>query len=190
MERTYGSPLAESNLPTAFGMFHIHAFAEGLVARSGDPLDGCLVRIHSSCLTGEVFHSTRCDCREQLDAAMNLIAKEGGLIVYLQQEGRGIGLVEKIKAYHLQDKGMDTYQANAELGHPEDARTYDAAVSLLRQFNLRRVRLLTNNPEKVAALEAAGIRVQQIPLQAPSRPEREQYLAAKKARGHTLEFSK
>ena len=121
--------------------------------------------MHSECLTGDVFGSLRCDCGEQLDQAMKKIAEKGeGVLVYLKQEGRGIGLSEKLRAYELQEKGLDTVEANLELGHPIDGRNYDFAGKILEYFKIRDVELLTNNPEKISALEALGFNVLRSPL--------------------------
>ena len=113
-----------------------------------------LVRVHSECMTGDVFGSTRCDCGQQLDLSLSQIGAEGGCLIYLRQEGRGIGLVEKLKAYNLQDEGMDTIEANEALGHQADARSFDVAAEILRSLGMLEVRLLTNNPQKVASVEA------------------------------------
>jgi len=148
-----------------------------------------LVRIHSECMTGDVFGSTRCDCGAQLDQALVRIGKEGGCLIYLRQEGRGIGLVEKLKAYNLQDDGLDTIQANEALGHPADARTFEAAAGILKALNLTEVRLLTNNPEKVNELEANDITVvKREPLVIAPLAENAAYLEVKKTlMGHWLD---
>ncbi|NQZ69742.1 MAG: GTP cyclohydrolase II [Lentisphaeria bacterium] len=148
-----------------------------------------LTRIHSECLTGDVFHSARCDCGEQLDFSMEQIVKEGqGVIVYLRQEGRGIGLINKIRAYKLQDDGLDTVDANVELGFPADMRDYDIAAEILQDLNIKSVRLMTNNPEKIDSLNENGIKVtERIAVAIPSREENEFYLKTKKDRmGHIL----
>src|SRR6266542_2736427 len=161
--------VAEAGFPSRFGVFRIFGF-EG---RTGDRLEEAvvlkmgdiagpppLVRIHSQCLTGDVFHSLRCDCRAQLELSLNRIAEEGrGLLIYEHQEGRGIGLLNKLRAYELQDEGADTVEANEQLGFRSDLRNYELPGEILRYFGLRQVRLLSNNPEKVAAVERAGVAV-------------------------------
>ena len=147
-----------------------------------------LVRIHSECLTGDIFGSERCDCGAQLDAAISQISRDGGTLIYLRQEGRGIGLANKIKAYALQDQGMDTAEANVTLGHPVDNRDYAVAAQILKAQNIHRVRLMTNNPEKIKQLTHFGIEVcQRIPLELPSNPNNHAYLSCKKNKmGHLL----
>ncbi len=176
-----------ARLPTAFGEFTITVYhdregKEHLAVRMGD-LEGppALVRVHSECLTGDVFGSVRCDCGEQLHAALRYISQEGrGLLLYLRQEGRGIGLNNKIRAYALQDQGMDTVEANLHLGFPADGRSYAHAAAMLKDLGVHAVRLATNNPEKVKALESAGINVvERVPYQIPARPENYAYLRTK-----------
>ncbi len=149
-----------------------------------------LVRIHSECITGDLFGSSRCDCGDQLDASLSLIAKEGGVLVYLRQEGRGIGLSNKLKAYALQEKGLDTVEANLELGLPIDGRDYAVAYQLLREMGLKQVRLLTNNPEKVEALQRYGLKVtERLPLHTSETTENRCYLKTKREKlGHFLEL--
>src|SRR5664279_1757934 len=162
--------IAEADFPTQFGHFRIYGFEgaiasqteEAVVLRMGDVASGDppLVRIHSECLTGDVFHSLRCDCRSQLELSLELIAGEGrGLIIYEHQEGRGIGLLNKLRAYQLQDAGADTVEANERLGFEADLRSYQMPGEILHFLGVKRVRLLSNNPEKIAALENAGIEV-------------------------------
>src|SRR5438128_7513853 len=141
-----------------------------------------LVRIHSQCLTGDVFGSLRCDCRQQLEMALSLIGAAGsGVLVYEQQEGRGIGLMAKLQAYELQDKGMDTVQANEELGFKADHREFQLPAEVLKTLDVKEVRLLSNNPQKVAALEAAGIKVvERVPCEVEPHAASERYLATKK----------
>lgn len=147
-----------------------------------------LVRIHSECFTGEVLHSKHCDCRGQLDGALQSIAEEGeGCIIYLRQEGRGIGLQNKLKAYQLQQKkGLDTMEANWELGFESDLREYHAAVGVLKQLNLKKVRLMTNNPNKIEALAEAGFAVERVPLQVEENPHNAFYLKTKREKGGHL----
>jgi len=188
--------LAEANLPTDFGCFKIIAFKslrgaeEFPVLVKGDlnPEIPTLVRIHSQCLTGDVFHSTKCDCGRQLDHAMRLIQTEGrGVIVYQQQEGRGIGITNKIRAYALQDAGQDTVEANLSLGFDVDLRQYECCVDILKQLNLRRVRLMSNNPDKIAALERAGFEVERVPIEIEPHERSLGYMRTKKDKlGHLL----
>lgn len=161
------------------------AIALGELSRSRDPL----VRIHSECLTGDVFGSQRCDCGPQLREAVERIADVGGYLLYLRQEGRGIGLYAKLDAYALQDQGLDTYEANEALGFRADARDYTVAAQMIRALGLRRVSLLSNNPDKAAQLESLGIAVaQQVSTQVHWSPANARYLATKAARGaHTFE---
>jgi GTP cyclohydrolase II len=153
-----------------------------------------LVRLHSECLTGDILGSLRCDCGPQLDGALHAMAAEAkvggwGVLLYLRQEGRGIGLVNKLKAYRLQDQGFDTLEANRRLGHPAEARDFPVAARMLELLGVRAVRLMTNNPAKVAALEAAGVTVaERVPHALPANPHNERYLATKRDRaGHLLE---
>jgi GTP cyclohydrolase II len=190
-------PLVESRLPTKYGGFIILAF-EGdvddmphLALVSDKFVKGSEVtvpvRVHSECMTGDVFASSRCDCGEQLASSMIQVQKEGGILIYLRQEGRGIGLVEKLKAYILQDKGQDTYEANVNLGHPEDGRSFVPAIEILRYLEVRSINLLTNNPDKVGAFEdVEDINViQRLPLEVGLDPENEEYLEAKRlVKGH------
>ncbi|WP_245874147.1 3,4-dihydroxy-2-butanone-4-phosphate synthase [Alkalispirochaeta sphaeroplastigenens] len=183
-------PSSQALLPTDFGDFRVRAFRTADPATpevlllehpgeepSGDPP---LVRVHSECLTGEALHSHRCDCGPQLQNALGQIARQGGALVYLRQEGRGIGLFEKIRAYTLQDQGLDTIEANLALGHQADLRRFGAAAAVLRQGGYGRVRLLTNNPEKQAALRAGGIEVtERIPLLTGQTKHNQAYLRTK-----------
>jgi GTP cyclohydrolase II len=192
--------VAEADFPTQYGHFRIFGFEghfedsveEALALRMGAFADGeaPLVRIHSQCLTGDVFHSLRCDCRAQLEIALQAIAEEGrGLLIYEHQEGRGIGLLNKLRAYELQDQGADTVEANERLGFESDLRSYALPAAILRYFALDSVRLLSNNPEKVEAVERAGVRVvERIPCLADVLDTREAYLRTKKEKmGHLLE---
>ena len=194
--------VAEADFPTEYGHFRIHGFearkdgaAEEVVALvMGDLRDAAppLVRIHSQCLTGDVFHSLRCDCRAQLELSLEMIAAAGrGIVIYESEEGRGIGLLNKLRAYALQDAGADTVEANEKLGFEADLRLYEAPAEILRHLGVKTVRLLTNNPEKITALEACGVRVaERVPCQAEPRGEQsEEYLRTKKERmGHILDL--
>jgi 3,4-dihydroxy 2-butanone 4-phosphate synthase / GTP cyclohydrolase II len=186
-----------TRLPTAFGEFtavgyrsliddkHHVAMVKGDVAGAED----VLVRVHSECLTGDVFHSLRCDCGEQLEAALAMIEREGrGVLLYLSQEGRGIGLLNKLRAYKLQEDGLDTVDANLKLGLPADLRDYGIGAQILVDLGLSSIRILTNNPKKIHGLEGYGLSVtDQVPIQAVPNPHNEAYLAAKRERlGHTL----
>ena len=189
---------AESPLPTERGTFRVVVFRERrtgiehVAMVMGDAAgEGVLVRIHSECLTSEVLGSLKCDCRAQLDRALDLIARRGrGVLLYLRQEGRGIGLGNKIRAYALQAKGHDTYEANRLLGFPDDLRRYDIAAEMLRLLGVASVDLVTNNPQKLAALEDAGIPVRRrIALPSPANPHNIGYLEVKRARtGHLIEI--
>lgn len=187
--------VASAQLPTAHATFEMTVFRAGdgkehMVIALGD-LSGTppLVRLHSECLTGDALGSLRCDCGPQLQEALRRIAAEGrGAVLYLRQEGRGIGLGNKIRAYALQDAGADTVAANRALGFPDDARDYILAVSLLGELNLRQVRLMTNNPRKIAALEQHGIAViERVSLKVGENPHNASYLSVKQSRlGHLL----
>jgi GTP cyclohydrolase II len=186
--------LAEAPLPTAHGTFRSVVFAydvEHVALIRGDVAgDGVLVRVHSECLTGEAFGSLKCDCGAQLDASLATVATAGrGVVVYLRgQEGRGIGLANKIRAYALQADGADTVDANRALGLPDDARSYDAAAAILRALGVRSVDLMTNNPAKVEALERLGVPVRgMVPLVVPPTAFSAGYLTTKRERmGHVL----
>jgi 3,4-dihydroxy 2-butanone 4-phosphate synthase/GTP cyclohydrolase II len=178
--------LVEARLPTKFGDFKLVAFPgdskekEDLALIMGEIKDPSLVRIHSECFTGDVLHSMRCDCGEQLDLAMQKISKEGnGIIVYLRQEGRGIGLVNKLKAYNLQDEGMDTVEANIALGFNAELRDYSNASNILRNLGVEKIRLLTNNPSKVEELEKDGFTVEQVTHKTEANEENRDYLETK-----------
>jgi len=154
-----------------------------------NPEEPILVRVHSECFTGDIFGSRRCDCGEQLHKAMKEIAKKNGVILYLRQEGRGIGLANKLKAYELQDQGMDTVEANVELGFPPDLRDYGIGAQILADLGVKKIRLMTNNPRKIVGLEGYGIEiVERVSIQVQPRKENEKYLATKKSKlGHLLE---
>jgi 3,4-dihydroxy 2-butanone 4-phosphate synthase / GTP cyclohydrolase II len=182
-------------LPTEFGFFTATAFRETLTGRDhlalvmGDVGDNPLVRVHSECLTGDVFHSLRCDCGEQLEAALAAIAAEGrGVLLYMAQEGRGIGLLNKLRAYELQERGLDTVDANLALGFAADEREWGIGNQILAELGITTMRLLTNNPKKVSGVEAYGLKVtEQVPIEMPPHPENVRYLAAKRDKlGHKL----
>jgi 3,4-dihydroxy 2-butanone 4-phosphate synthase / GTP cyclohydrolase II len=184
-------------LPTAYGEFTAHAFRETLTGRlhvalvrgDVDGADDVLVRVHSECLTGDVFHSLRCDCGEQLEQALLRIgAEERGVLLYMSQEGRGIGLLSKLKAYELQESGLDTVEANVELGFPPDAREYGIGSQILADLGLTTIRILTNNPRKITGIEGFGLRVtEQVPIEVPPNAENRRYLETKRAKlGHRL----
>ena len=208
--------LADADFPTRWGRFRILGF-EGVVANPGPCNDAIpaptrsiesaialvmgdivpakpsdappIVRIHSQCLTGDVFHSLRCDCRQQLELALAAIADAGrGILLYENQEGRGIGLMAKLQAYELQDQGLDTIEANLELGFKADCREYELPAAILRLLGVESVRLITNNPEKVAALESAGITVaERISAEVPAEPTSARYLQTKQEKmGHLV----
>ncbi|MCF7854089.1 MAG: bifunctional 3,4-dihydroxy-2-butanone-4-phosphate synthase/GTP cyclohydrolase II [Candidatus Pacebacteria bacterium] len=185
-------------LPTAFGTFDLYCYIsktdgkEHLALVQGDVKGGedVLVRVHSECLTGDVFHSCRCDCGQQLEAAMKMIDARGqGVIVYMRQEGRGIGLVNKLHAYHLQDHGMDTVDANVKLGFPPDLREYGLGAQILLNLGIKSIRLMTNNPKKIVGLEGYGLKiVERVPIVMVPGEENRDYLRTKKERmGHLLE---
>ena len=185
----------ETTIPTKFGQFRVRGYrdnvtgAEHLALVTGPASPIALVRVHSECLTGEALGSLKCDCGPQLDAALALIAETGGALIYLRgQEGRGIGLLAKLQAYRLQESGLDTLDANLALGFPPDLRDYSAAAFILCDLGLTRVRLLTNNPDKVGQLAAWGIDVvAREPLWTEEQPANQSYLKAKRERmGHLL----
>ena len=189
--------VASTNLPTEYGDFRLHAFENQVDKKTqlalvyGDIGDGkdVLVRVHSQCLTGDVFHSVRCDCGAQLDEALRRIAGEGrGVLLYLNQEGRGIGLANKIRAYALQDEGLDTVEANERLGFKADQRDYGIGVQILRALDVRSMRLLSNNPRKLVAIEGHGLSVTEwLPLEIPVSKSTLRYLTTKKNKlGHAL----
>lgn len=188
--------VAEADFPSRFGHFRIFGFSNGteeaVALKMGDITGGPppLVRIHSQCLTGDVFHSLRCDCRLQLELALESIAREGrGLLIYENQEGRGIGLLNKLRAYELQDQGADTVEANEQLGFDADLRGYELPAAILRFLGLTAVRLMSNNPEKIQALERAGVRVtERVPCIVAPSESTEDYLRTKREKlGHLLD---
>jgi 3,4-dihydroxy 2-butanone 4-phosphate synthase/GTP cyclohydrolase II len=183
-------------MPTDYGEFDCHLYrvitdgSHHLALSRGaiDPEKPTLVRVHSECLTGDVFHSQRCDCGGQLAAALEHISREGGVLLYLRQEGRGIGLPAKIHAYKLQEQGFDTIEANEKLGFASDLRDYGMGAQILCDLGVRRIRLLTNNPKKVVGLDGYGLEIsEQLPISLPANPNNEKYLETKRTRmGHTL----
>jgi len=196
MTKKLVTAVSSATLPLPQGEFQITVFLEhstGLehvVLQAGkfDHAQPVLVRLHSSCLTGDVFGSLRCDCGNQLEAALGQIAKQGGLLLYLQQEGRGIGLGNKVKAYALQETGLDTVQANQHLGFADDLRNYQAAADILNQLEIRQIRLLTNNPKKLQSLQDEGIEIMsREPIVIQSHAFNHHYLNTKRDKlGHLL----
>ncbi len=192
--------VASADFPTRWGQFRIYGFRaefgsdgshrveEAVALVMGDVTsEAPLVRIHSQCLTGDVFHSLRCDCRQQLELSLSMIADQGaGILIYEQQEGRGIGLMAKLQAYELQDAGLDTVEANERLGFKNDYRDFTLPAGILKSLGVTRVRLLSNNPDKVSALEGAGVTVvERVPCEVTPSPHAEDYLRTKKEKmGH------
>lgn len=200
--RIQATKRAEADFPTKFGHFRILGFegserdpetcrpeAAVAVVMGNIHSQSPLVRIHSQCLTGDVFHSLRCDCRQQLELALQMIAEAGaGILLYEQKEGRGIGLIAKLQAYELQDQGLDTVEANKRLGFKADHREFELPAAVLRAMGVGQVRLISNNPQKVAALESAGIRVvERVPCEPAVGAKSAAYLKTKKEKlGHLL----
>jgi len=200
MSKAKVQQVASADFPTRWGQFRIHGFTTGsangggakkeeaVALVMGDDLAGSpLVRIHSQCLTGDVFGSLRCDCRQQLEMSLSMIAQQGaGVLIYEQQEGRGIGLMAKLQAYALQDSGLDTVEANEKLGFKADHREFQLPVEILKALGVKKVRLLSNNPDKVGALERAGIRVtERVPCEIAPTSHTEDYLKTKEEKlGH------
>lgn len=192
---------AESNIPTEYGDFRIIAFSKSendwmphlaIIAKNTDFSRVVNVRFHSECITGEVFHSKKCECGQQLSAAMQYIQENGGAVIYLRQEGRNIGIINKLKAYALQEKGLDTVQANLELGLPADDRKFDIALEILNLLNIKEINLITNNPDKLSFVENSPIRLNsRIPLEINANENNKEYLQVKKDYfGHYLSFDK
>ncbi|MCB9283763.1 MAG: GTP cyclohydrolase II [Lewinellaceae bacterium] len=188
---------AEAIIPTPWGVFSMIAFSEdhgdimphlALVHERMDRTKPVLVRIHSECLTGDLFGSLRCDCGEQLIRSMELAAEQGGVVIYLRQEGRGIGLINKLKAYTLQDQGLNTLDANSHLGLEVDGRHYEVAIEIMKDLGIEAVHLLTNNPAKLEAVERSGVRlVSRVPIIIKPKKENWKYLKAKQElMGHFL----
>lgn len=182
-----------AKLPTKKGDFRIHGFRINgkthlALTKHLEKKEVPLVRIHSKCITGDALFSKRCDCGDQLSKAMDIISEEGGVLIYLNQEGRGIGLFNKIEAYSLQDKGRDTVEANQDLGFEPDERSYTPATEIMESFGLEKIKLLTNNPEKVEKVEEAGFQVERVGLQTEVYRENRGYLETKKDKfGHSLD---
>jgi 3,4-dihydroxy 2-butanone 4-phosphate synthase/GTP cyclohydrolase II len=188
---------ASARIPTQYGHFDMYAYSEdandpmphiAFVGEGFNPALPVAVRIHSECMTGDVFGSRRCDCGEQLDAAMQIAAAQGGVVIYLRQEGRGIGLINKLKAYNLQDEGLNTIDANTHLGFEADTRQYEAAIAMLKDLGIRQIELITNNPDKVNALKKSEIEiVGRIPIVITPHAENQDYLRTKQdLMGHLL----
>lgn len=189
---------AEANVPTEFGEFRMMALSEddknwmphmALIAKNTDLEKPVNVRIHSECITGEVFHSQKCECGQQLNSAMQYMQENGGMIIYLRQEGRNIGIINKLKAYALQEKGLDTVQANLELGLPADDRDFGIAIEMLEQLGVKSLNLMTNNPDKIQIIKDSNITfISRIPLQIKSNDASASYLKTKKDFfGHLLD---
>jgi GTP cyclohydrolase II len=187
----------ETKIPTTWGSYKIIAFAESpdelnpavvLIHEEMDIDSPVMVRIHSECLTGDVFHSKKCDCGPQLEKSMQMIEENHGILIYLRQEGRNIGLINKLKAYKLQEEGMDTFEANVALGFKYDQRKYDVAVEILEDLGVKQVRLITNNPEKIDAIDNSSIMlVERIKIEIPKNSFNSKYLQAKKdMMGHLI----
>lgn len=179
-----------ANLPTKYGNFKIQCFKEGekehLAIFTKDLPQTPVVRVHSECLTGDTLGSRKCDCGEQLEFALNYISKNGGMVLYLRQEGRNIGLLNKVNAYALQDKGLDTVEANHQLGFSADERSYEIVEFILNHFGIKKIKLLTNNPNKIESLKNIEI-VERIPIKIEPNPHNENYLKIKKEKmGHLL----
>lgn len=181
---------AEANVPTDLGLFKLIAFSDNendwmphlaILSTKTNTDDTVNVRIHSECITGEVFHSKKCECGQQLDTAMQYIDEHGGVVIYLRQEGRNIGIINKLKAYALQEKGLDTVEANLQLGLPADDRNFEIAIDMLKQLNISKINLLTNNPEKIKTVEDSTIQlISRIPLQIAANDISLSYLKTKK----------
>ncbi|MEK6476592.1 GTP cyclohydrolase II [Catalinimonas sp. 4WD22] len=192
---------AETKLPTSFGTFKMIGYAGeadnpmphlAMVSEQTDFTKPVLVRIHSECMTGDVFSSLRCDCGEQLDQSMKMTGKDGGVVIYLRQEGRGIGLINKMKAYNLQDQGLNTAEANVHLGFEIDERDYSIAIEILRDLQITSVLLMTNNPDKLESLKKSGVEVLgRVPIEIKPHEENLDYLQTKQnLMGHLLDISK
>lgn len=191
--------ISETRIPTQWGDFQMIAYANepiemphlAMVSGELDLTKPVLVRIHSECMTGDVFSSARCDCGEQLHTAMEQVGKQGGVVLYLRQEGRGIGLINKMKAYNLQDEGMDTAEANTCLGFEVDSRKFGLGIDILAGLGIKQIRLMTNNPEKLAAFEGSSITVvERVPVIIPPQDQNLSYLQTKQSvMGHMLNLN-
>jgi GTP cyclohydrolase II len=190
---------AEALVPTEFGKFRIIAYAEdsenpmphlAIIHTDMDNRGPVYIRIHSECITGDIFHSNRCDCGDQLIASLQAIEEHKGVVIYLRQEGRGIGIINKLRAYNLQDEGLDTAEANTHLGFEADARIYNDAIEILKDLKISTIYLLTNNPDKVRAFDSSGIEVvSRVPLVIPPKAENLRYYEAKRdIFGHSLDW--
>jgi GTP cyclohydrolase II len=189
---------SESTIPTHWGTFRMIAFAEqaddysphlALLSTPFDADETVLVRVHSECLTGDIFGSKRCDCGEQLHHSLEKLSRTNGLLIYLRQEGRGIGLINKLKAYNLQDQGLNTQDANVHLGFEPDERSYEVAVKIMQALEITKIKLLTNNPEKLESIEKSDIKLEaRVPLIMPFSPGNQKYLETKRdIMGHLLD---
>jgi len=194
---TNPSVQAEAIVPTKFGSFRVVAFAKSnldamphivLMHPDIDFSMPVTVRIHSECMTGDIFHSLKCDCGEQLDESMRITQQQKGMIIYMRQEGRGIGIINKLRAYQLQENGLDTVESNIRLGFRPDERIYPDAISILKHYGINTIRLITNNPLKIEAIEQGGIKVfERIPVVIPPHPENLQYMLVKREQmGHLI----
>lgn len=190
---------AEAVVPTEYGSFNFIAYSDreddqtphiAIVSANYNPDSPVLVRVHSECMTGDVFHSFKCDCGDQLSESLKAASESNGVVIYLRQEGRGIGIINKLKAYKLQDDGMDTAQANTHLGFETDSRIYNDAIDILKDLKIDQIRLLTNNPEKIHAFDDSGIEVvEKIPLIIPPKKENLRYYETKRdVFGHSLKW--
>src|SRR6056297_7391 len=189
---------SESTIPTTWGKFHMIAFSDqvddyspqlALLSKDFDANKTVLVRVHSECLTGDIFGSKRCDCGEQLNHSLEKISETNGVLIYLRQEGRGIGLINKLKAYNLQDQGLNTQDANVHLGFEPDERSYEVAVKIMQELGIKKIKLLTNNPEKLESIEKSSVTLEaRVPLIMPFSPGNQKYLETKRdVMGHLLD---